>query len=413
MTSGNSREGVMETKVLKTEKDYSAALTSIEHLMDLNPKRGTAEAEELELLALLVREYEARQWPISVPDPVDAIQFRMEQQQLSQRDLVPFIGSKSKVSEVLARKRPLTLPMLRALHTGLGIPAAVLLKEGAQADDLEQGLEWSNFPLRDMVSRGWITAAIADIDERCEELMRGFLAPLGPMKRAMALYKMTPSHIRSARTMDKFALFAWSARILLRAMESPCPRPYNKGVVNLEFMRQVALLSSYDSGPVLAQEFLGKYGIRLIVEPHLPKTHLDGAAILSSSDEPVIGLTLRHDRIDNFWFVLLHELAHIAKHLSNDFQLFFDDLDASGNDLREKEADELAGEALIPAKAWKTSTARVLRSPEAAQHLADKLRIHPAIVAGRMRHESKNYRILNQLVGSGRVRPLFSEFARN
>jgi HTH-type transcriptional regulator/antitoxin HigA len=135
---------------------------------------------------------------------------------------------------------------------------------------------------------------------------------------------------------------------------------------------------------------------------------LDGAAILFAKSRPIIGLTLRHDRLDNFWFCLMHELAHVALHLKSEGDGFYDDLDIEdADDPRERAADNLAREVLIPDGAWKQSPARVLRSPEAAERLAEKLRIHPAIVVGRMRYETKNYRILGQMLGRGEVRKLF------
>jgi antitoxin component HigA of HigAB toxin-antitoxin module len=121
-------------KPIKTEADYDAALKQISSLMDA--EAGTHEADELEVLATLVKCYEAEHYPIDLPDPIAAIRFRMEQLKLSQRDLIPYIGSRSKVSEVLSGKRSLTLQMIRSLHQNLGIPAEVLLKEqGATLPD--------------------------------------------------------------------------------------------------------------------------------------------------------------------------------------------------------------------------------------------------------------------------------------
>jgi HTH-type transcriptional regulator/antitoxin HigA len=188
---------------------------------------------------------------------------------------------------------------------------------------------------------------------------------------------------------------------------------YEAEAVNLGFMQELARLSVFDEGPILAREFLAKNGISLIIEPHLPRTYVDGAAILAAPGRPVIGMTLRYDRIDNFWFCLMHELAHIRLHLGGDAEdttEFYDDLDVEDDsDPREQQADQQAGEALIPEAEWRRSPASGLRSPEAAEHLARKLRIHPAIVAGRIRHEYKSYRVLNQLVGHGQVRRLFPE----
>ena len=335
--------------------------------------------------------------------------FRMEQQNLSQRDLVPYIGSRSKVSEVLSGKRPLSLSMIRALHTGLGIPAKALLQEHDPAELEESDIEWNRFPLEEMISRGWIKANLFKAKDGAEELLRRFFAPLGSPLEVAAMYKRTDS-MRSARSFDKYALAAWTARIIVQALNDPPPVDYTQGDVSLDFMREIARLSWSDSGPLLAQEFLEKHGISLIVEPHLPHTHLDGAAIMVMAHRPIIGLSLRHDRVDNFWFCLMHELAHIALHYGQGITSFYDDLDVKhSDDPREREADELAGEALIPEEEWKKSPARVLRSPEAAQSLANKLRIHPAIVAGRMRHESNSYQMLNQLVGHGQVRQMFKE----
>jgi HTH-type transcriptional regulator/antitoxin HigA len=117
----------MEPKILKTEAEYEAALAHVAALMDAEP--GSLQEQELELFALLVEQYEHEHFPIDPPDPVEAILFRMEQEGLTRKDLSAYIGSPSKVSEVLNRKRPLSLTMIRALHKGLGIPADILVQE--------------------------------------------------------------------------------------------------------------------------------------------------------------------------------------------------------------------------------------------------------------------------------------------
>lgn len=119
----------MQAKLIKTETEYDLALSRIDELMGALP--DTSDGDELELLVTLVELYEEKKYPIDLPDAVSAIRFRMEQQGLRQKDLVPFIGSKSKVSEVLSGQRPLSLSMMRRLHAGLGIPVEVLLQEPA------------------------------------------------------------------------------------------------------------------------------------------------------------------------------------------------------------------------------------------------------------------------------------------
>ena len=113
-------------KIIKSEDDYQTALARIEELMDARP--GSVQEEELELLALLVEKYESEHYPIDPPDPVEAIKFRMEQEGLEPKDLVKFLGSQSKVSEVLNYRRPLSLKMITSLHKGLGIPAEILIQ---------------------------------------------------------------------------------------------------------------------------------------------------------------------------------------------------------------------------------------------------------------------------------------------
>jgi len=120
----------MKPKIIKTETEYQAALKHLETLMDAPP--GSPQEEELALFATLIEAYEEEKFPIGLPDPIAAIKFRMEQQGLTRKDLQQYIGSQSKVSEVLNGKRSLSLRMIRALHKGLDIPAEVLLQTPVQ-----------------------------------------------------------------------------------------------------------------------------------------------------------------------------------------------------------------------------------------------------------------------------------------
>jgi HTH-type transcriptional regulator/antitoxin HigA len=117
----------MKPKVLKTERDYKAALAHVEQLMG----QPSPNEDELDLWSLLVEKFEEERFPIATPDPIEAIRFRMDQTGLQPAGLQPYLQSKSKVSEVMNRKRPLSLSMIRALHRGLKIPAEVLVQEPA------------------------------------------------------------------------------------------------------------------------------------------------------------------------------------------------------------------------------------------------------------------------------------------
>jgi HTH-type transcriptional regulator/antitoxin HigA len=116
----------MDIRPIKTEADYQAALEEIVRLFEATP--DTPEGDRLDVLTTLVEAYEEKHYPVPLPDPVEAIKYHMESRGLSRGDLEPYIGSRGRVSEILNRKRPLTIEMIRRLHSGLGIPAEVLIQ---------------------------------------------------------------------------------------------------------------------------------------------------------------------------------------------------------------------------------------------------------------------------------------------
>jgi HTH-type transcriptional regulator/antitoxin HigA len=119
---------MMDIRPLHSEADYDAALSDIEQYFEVEPKPGTAEADRFDLLALVIADYESKHWPIDPPDPVEAIKYRMEQAGYGQRDLAALLGSRSRASEVLSRKRSLTLEMAWKLNREWGIPAEALIR---------------------------------------------------------------------------------------------------------------------------------------------------------------------------------------------------------------------------------------------------------------------------------------------
>ena len=339
-------------------------------------------------------------------DPVDAIKFHMQNKGLTQRDLVPMIGSRSKVSEVLSGTRPLTMPMARALHRHLEIPAEALLKEPAiRIAEQAAELNWKRFPLRQMARRGWIEPE-GSLTEKAEELVKDLMQRAGGTQHVTALYRRNDHNRANAKT-DPYALNAWCWQVLAQANNNDWELTYLRPRDTRQFMREVARLSPPADGPRRAVDFLRDRGIAVEIVPHLPRTHLDGAAMRSEDGRPVIGLTLRYDRIDNFWWVLMHELAHALSHLQ-DYSAFIDDLKLDGTDPREREADQLAQDALIPPEAWEASDLTERLSPMSVLDLAQELGIHPAIVAGRARHVQGEYRRLSQFVGTGEVNQLFA-----
>ena len=397
----------MHLKVIKTDAEHQQAVMALLALMDSNPDDGSDEADQLDVLSLLIERYEETAFPVDLPGPVEAIRFRMEQQDLSQKDMIPYFGSAARVSEVLNGKRKLSVNMMRKLNRELGIPAEVLLHNpGAELPDNED--QWDQAVLKVMADRGYFDGfegSIHELKEYAEEWVGRFanLVP-GIRQTAPALLRTTAHRRSSRKRVDTLALWAWQTRVQQKAAEHTLANPFEAGSVDLDFMRRLAGESWAETGPVRAREFLNHYGIHLIVEPHLPKTYLDGAVMCDVAGHPVVALTLRYDRVDNFWFTLMHELAHVALHLGGS-RLFIDDLDSKGEtDPVEKEADALASEALIPAEEWDKTAIMA----EADIHdLAGKLHLSPAIVAGRWQRETGSYRKFARLLGRGQVRCQF------
>jgi HTH-type transcriptional regulator/antitoxin HigA len=181
-----------------------------------------------------------------------------------------------------------------------------------------------------------------------------------------------------------------------------------------EHIRDIVKLSNIDIGPRLAREYLQKRGIPLVILEHLPHTYLDGACFKSPTGRPVIGLTLRHDRLDNFWFTLIHELAHVHLHLENDNLAFFDETETGvqqSRDPKEREANALASDLLIPEDVWRKWKREVgkMVSKEDMIEFAGQMGVAPAIVAGRYRWETGEYKNFSVLLGNRTVRRLFLE----
>jgi HTH-type transcriptional regulator/antitoxin HigA len=399
----------MQPKVIRTEEQYLAYLREVQELMARQPAAGSVDGERLELLTVLIETYENRKFPVESPDPIDAILFRMEEKGLKQVDLVPYFGTRSRVSEVLARKRPLTVQMIRALSIGLGISAETLVGLSApneQAVTTKADVDWSKFPFKEMARRGWLSNSNGKTKSSVAEVVKAFIEDAGLRFGAAAFRRSIGGEASSPTT--RYALYAWLARVIQQARATRSRLDaFEPEKLSAGFLRELAQLSWSERGPLLAVEFLERHGIAVVIEPHLKGTQLDGAALKDLDGTPIIGLTLRYDRLDNFWFTLVHEVAHIWKHVGKD-DAFLDDLDASSEDRREAEANRLAREAFIPRVIWRRSEAYLSPSRETIDKLARELRIHPSIIAGRLRKELSNYAAFSDLVGQQQVRSLFN-----
>jgi HTH-type transcriptional regulator/antitoxin HigA len=289
------------------------------------------------------------------------------------------------------------------LEEGLEIGAGGLLDKRLG----QQFMDWDLFPIKEMYKRNWFegfTGSLSAAMTEAEPLVMGF------MERALKrpFVALQRQRVRSGAEADPYALLAWQCRVISLSKSSPPQKEFRHQVLDDAWLNALVQLSRFADGPLRAKQHLREAGIAFVVEPHLSSTHLDGAALLSP-ERPVVALTLRYDRLDNFWFVLLHEIIHVKKHLKKGtLEDIFDDLEAKPDDL-EREADDLACEVLIPANLWNTALARYVRSEGAVKALAAQMKISPSIVAGRIRNEAGNYVILGNLVGQGEVRKLFPE----
>lgn len=399
---------MIDVKLIKTPEEHEKVLKRIEELFDAEP--DTPEGDELELLVTLLELYEKEKYPISSPDPISAIKFRMEQQGLKNKDLIPYIGSKSKVSEVLSGKRALSLNMIRKLNEGLGIPAEVLIQEtGKTLPDSSIMKHGINFPFTEMFRRGWFkdffNGTLNEAKELKEELLIQFIGPFKINDFALCYNRKTDK--TNSENIDDI-LMAWRIRVMNIAVTEKLP-VWNKENLTEEFFSELAKLSYLQEGPKLAKEFLNKAGIHFVIENHLEKSHLDGSSMLMPDGSPLIALTLRHDRLDSFWFTLFHELAHVKQHLSENNTAYFDDMYNEMSKKNEKEADSYAKEMLIPSQLWNSSGLRITSTASDIKEFASKYRISPSIPAGRLRYENKSYSVFTNLIGNGMVRKLFEK----
>ncbi len=398
-------------KLIKNNEDYQNAALQLDILLE-KADLSQEERDEMELIAHLIEEYEESAYPIDLPSPIAAIKFRMEQMNLKQIDLVPYIGSKGRVSNILNGKRPLTLKMIRSLQTGLQIPVEALI----QPDYIDyispsENIDWNKFPVKAMFEQArevffsGVSADYNQIKDNSEYYLRKLLEPYKAIALGNALCRQ---NVRMSERSNYYALSAWIAGCCRLADEEKLRNNFNPENEE-KIIEKLKLLSTFDSGPRMALEFLQKVGIHVVILSHLPRTYLDGAMFRARDGNPVIALTLRYDRIDYFWFTLFHELGHAFKHsISNDGNTcYLDDLSISARDEEEMNADLFASENLIKDEELEKEFLFTDYSTEKVTNFANRHYIHPAIVAGRIRYKKNNYRILTGLVGNGRVRNLF------
>ena len=268
-------------------------------------------------------------------------------------------------------------------------------------------IDWLKFPIKEMIQRDWVN--LKD-KQTPAQLAKDFFIDAAGSQYVTALHR---KKFHGGNLPNEYSLLAWQARVLGKARQECEDELVSNFEFNDSWINELVSLSREEDAPRKAKSFLAENGVALVIEKHLKGTYLDGAAMLLETGNPVIALTLRHDRLDNFWFVLFHELGHVFLHLFSSLRMdFFDEKnDASENkeDDIEKEADLFALNSLIPAQQWDDCLSRFSMTKDAVDSDAKRLGIHPSILAGRIRKEQNSYTILNDSIGRGEVRISFGE----
>ena len=269
--------------------------------------------------------------------------------------------------------------------------------------------EPAEFPVNEMYKRGWFedfSGSLHQAKKEYEDLVEKFFFQSGYRREQLVKHRQ---RVRFGSDTDENALMAWQARVVGLTKYQSLSQDFTREELTPNWFRELAMLSQYDDGPLLAREKLLNCGIYFVIERHLQNTYLDGAAIRHPEDgSPIVAITVRHDRLDNFWFVLFHELAHILLHFDViETEDFFDDLDVHDMDKVEQEADEFALEHLLPEKFWNNCLSRFSLDVDTLREEASQFNVHTSIVAGRIRYERKDFTILNDAIGHTEVSKVF------
>lgn len=263
--------------------------------------------------------------------------------------------------------------------------------------------------VREMSRRKWLKPLQASAKTGVAERGSALLEFLSLKRPAMPAYAMFRGRrpLEKHKLLDELAEMAWVARVTDVARECIVEQTFNPTKINKDFLTSLARMSLRVDGPRLALDSLKGIGICVVLEGNLPGMSIDGASFHTAEVGPVLALTIRHDRLDNFWFTLFHEIGHICLHLTEPSgEIFVDSEEENDFDEAEAEAeaDAFSKDNLIPRDTWLRSDARRYGNEASVVALARQLGIHPAIVAGRIRYERRDFRIFNDLIGRGKVR---------
>ena len=246
--------------------------------------------------------------------------------------------------------------------------------------------------IKEMERRGWVdqsnTANVASV----------FKEFLTAQNKGTTLYRKTADS-------DNVAPLAWVSRVkqIANLYVGLNDNPDFEGLDKAD-LKQIAKMSASLDAISDVQSILYEKGVIVIYEQALPGMKADGACFKLSTGHPVVALSLRYSRVDNFWFTLLHELAHVSLHYDQLDDVIIDDLDEADASLIEQQANQLALNSFIPRSAWRNCEPKFSRDSKDVITFAKRMEIHPAVVAGRLRHELGRYDLFTDIINETNVR---------
>lgn len=334
----------------------------------------------------------------------------------TQKNLAERIGIKEQQVQRYERDlyKTANLKRLSLVCQGLSVRFEGFLDVQAESPEESSflfGISLADFPYSEVVKKGWVEGVQNAKGIRDEQKASGVLRYFSqsPALAGEVLHRKASGSVNAAR---RAALFMWQARILMRAEEKAHKFPQFEPL-SFDAIDHLVKLSVLEDGPLRAVEFLERHGVIVVFDEHLSKTKLDGAALSLNHKQAVIGMSLRHDRLDNFWFVLLHELGHLMRHWQkvSQFGIIDEDVGHESSELFEREADEFARNAIIADERWRSSLVRYASDPQSIIKFASRMGLHPALIAGRVRYE-RGYSLFNNLIGQGEVRKMMYQAGR-
>ena len=345
--------------------------------------------------------------PARAVKPGDILREELEERGWTQKDFANIIGrSPQVVNEIVGGKKSITPETAAQFAAALGMSAELWLNlesvyqlsrvsSDSSLDEVTRtALLYEAAPVKELITRGWISGK-DDAGELQQELLAFLgLADLSQVDQLAARFRLS-----GARTPEDTALISWLRRAEILAYRRNA-RPYEPDALR-RAASDLRCLSLRRDQMAAVSKRVAELGVRLVIVPHLSKTYVDGAAFWLDASSPVVALSVRYNRIDNFWFTLMHELAHIVLHADSDRKAFVDkNLQGIAQDKHEAEANAKAGEWLVSPEEYAEFDARRkgYYSGMAIRAFADELGIHSAILVGRIHHATGNYRLMRRLL---------------